>query len=111
MLPVMLLFCCVALPPYLAHPTIPAGMIAASIHRAQHEAQQRTQEAAVARGFCPGSVAWHNAYAVRYSAMFGNMARKQMLPTFDSLLDQFLAEHLGAMHLWMLKHQVGSSKV
>ena len=99
------------LPPYLAQPTTPAGMIAASIHRAQHEAQQRTQEAATARGFSPGSVAWHNAYAVRYSAMFGNMARKQMLPTADSLLDQFLVEHLGAMHLWMLKHQVGWSSV
>lgn len=95
------------LPPYLTHPTTPAGMIAASIHRAQHEAYQQTQEAATARGFSPGSVAWHNAYAVRYSAMFGNMARKQMLPTSDSLLDQFLAEHLGAMHLWMLRHQVG----
>ena len=99
------------LPPYLAHPTTPAGMIAASIYRAQHEAQQRTQEAAAARGYSPGSVAWHNAYAVRYSAMFGNMARKQMLPTADSLLDQFLAEHLCAMHLWMLRHQVGFSRL
>ena len=97
------------LPPYLAHPTAPAGLIAASIHRAQHEALQRTQDAATARGFSPGSVAWHNAYAVRYSAMFSNMARKQMLPTFDSLLDQFLAAHWGAMHLWMLKYQVGCS--